>query len=273
MTAFIERLERRALLSAASVYPVIAHDAAVVADNQHLANDKSQLAADTASFRNLVASDKNVLQTTVSLDRKAIKADQAAVKADANNPTLLAPAQTALESAIIKLSGDNASLKTKLSVDSSNQKAALKADNLAMRADLGFLRIDTQAAGVAFNISVKRITSDIAAIEARGSASPAIVATLEADLTAAARGPARPAASAVMGFAADLTTALNSGGLSPKQEAALAQDLIDVVNSGEVPAAQTQGVISGAQAILAAGGANPANTQATVAALEAMVVL
>jgi len=271
MNSLIERLEQRSLLSA-SAYPVIANNASVIADNQHLADDKAQLASDTASYQVLVTGDKTTLKTTVALDRKAIKAAQAAVKADANDPTLLAPARTALENAIVKLSGDTASLKTKLSVDSADQKAALGMDNLAMRTHQGFLRIDTQAAGVALTMDIKRVSSDIAAIEARGPASTAILATLESDLIAAARGQAKPTTPAVMNFASSLTTALNSGGLSATQEAALAQDLIDVVNSGGAAAAQTQGVISGAQALLVTGGSSSVNTQATVTALEAMIV-
>jgi hypothetical protein len=271
MNSFVERLEPRSLLSA-SAYPVVANDAAVIADNQHLTDDKAQLTADTASFHTLIANDKTALQTTVAQDTSAVKAAQAAVKANANDPTLLAPAQTTLENAMIKLSGDTASLKTKLSVDSADQKAMLGIDNLAMRTDQGFLKIDTQAAGVAFNNSVKRITNDIAAIEARGPASTAIVATVEGDLDAAARGEEKPAASAVMTFASSFTTALNSGALSAKQEAALSQDLIDVVNSEGVEAAQTQGVITPAQTLLVAGGANATNTQATIAALEAMAI-
>jgi hypothetical protein len=271
MKSMIERLESRSLLSG-SVYPVIANDASVIADNQHLTDDKSQLASDTSLFRALITADKTTLKTTLAQDHSAIKADQAVVKADADDPTLLAPAQTALENAMIKLSGDTASLKTKLSVDSFSQKTALGMDNQAMRADQGYLRVDTQAAGVALGINVKRITSDIGAIEARGPASPAIVATLEADLTAAARGQVKPGAGAVLSFASTLTTALNSGGLSARQETALAQDLLDVVNSGGVPAAQTQAVITAAQGLLVAGGASPANTQTTLNALDALVV-
>ncbi len=271
MKSLVERLERRSFLSA-SGYPVIANDAAVLADSQHLTDDKAQLTADTASFRALVASDKTTLQTTVGQDRSAVKAAQAAVKANVNDPTLLVPAQAALENAMIKLSGDTAGLKTKLSVDSADQKATLGMDNLAMRTDQGLLKVDTQAAGVAFNNSVKRITSDIAAIEAHGPASTAIDSTVEGDLDAAARGQAKPDPSAVMEFATAFATALTGAALSAKQESALSQDLIDVVNSRGIPAAQTQGVIAAAQSLLTAGGANAADTQATVAALEAMVV-
>jgi hypothetical protein len=276
MNSMIERLETRRLHSASSypviVFPVIANDATVIADNQHLSSDKSQLALDTASFKALVASDKLTLSQTVSEDRSGIKADQAAVKADANDPTLLVPAQAALETAVVKLSGDTASLKTKLAVDSADQKAALGTDNLAMRTDQGFLRIDTQAAQAALVMDVKRLNSDIAAIEARGPALPAIAATLEADLNAAARGQVKPATSAIMDFAADLSTALNSGALSAKQESALAQDMVDVVNSEAVAADLTQNVVENAQALLLAGGATSANAQTAASALDAMVV-
>jgi hypothetical protein len=271
MKSFVEQLESRSLFSA-SAYPVIANDAAVMADNQHLTFDKAQLTADMASFHTLIANDKTAFQTTVAQDRSAIKSAQSAVKADATNPTLLAPAQTALENAMIKLSGDTAALKTKLSVDSANQKATLGIDNLAIRTDQGLLKIDTQAAVVAFNNSVKRITGDIAAIEGRGPASMAVISMVEADVNAAARGQRKPAASAVSGFASAFATALNSGALSAKQQAALAQNIIDVVNSGGVPPAQTQGVIAAAQALLIAGGASAVNAQATTAALEAMVI-
>ena len=271
MKSLIERLEKRALFSV-SAYPLIPNDAEVIADNQHLTDDKTQLTADTASFRTLIGNDKTALQTTVTQDLSAIKADQAAVKADANNPTLLAPAQTTLEDAMIKLSGDTASLKTKMTVDSDNQKATLAMDNLAVRTDQGYLKTDTQAAEVAFTIGVKRIAGDIAAIEAHGSASTAIIPTLEADLTAAARGQAKPAASAILSFASALTTALSSGGLAAPQESTLAQDLVDVVNSGGVPAEQTQGVVTAAQALLAAGGASAGNAESAVVALEGMDV-
>jgi hypothetical protein len=271
MKVWVEKLESRAFLSS-SAYPVVAGDAGVLADNQHLTNDKNVLASDTSSFKVLVANDKAALKATVPQDRSAVKADKAVVKADANDPTLLGPAQTALENAVIELSGDTASLKTRLSVDSADQRSTLHVDNQAIRTDEGFLRQDTKAAAVALKTNIMRIASDIAAIQARGSASPAVVSTLGADLTAAARGQTKPGAAAVSAFAASLATALNSGGLSAKQEAALAQDLVDVVNSGGVAAAQTEGVMTSAGALLSDGGASPADSQAAIAALGGMIV-
>lgn len=271
MKTWVESLESRTLLSA-SAYPVVVANASVLADNAHLTNDKGQLASDTSTFRALIASDKATLNTTVGLDRTAIRADQASVKADQNDPTLLGPAQTVLESAIIKLSGDTASLKTKLSVDSANEHATLRIDNLLVHTDQSFLRIDTQAATAMLQTSIMRLTNDIGAIQARGPASPTVVPTLEGDLTAAAQGKIKPDVSAVSTFASDLVTALNSGGLAAKQQGSLAQDLVDVVNTGSATSAQIQGVIANAGALVSAGGASPADTQACLDGLQAMVV-
>ncbi len=270
MGSYIEPLERRKLFSTG--FPIVANDAAVKADQAKIDADAATTANDKATFKALLASDKQSLDAINRADKAVVSADKKQTRTDKKHPTALAKDQATLQADALKLIGDVAAAKARISTDSAHSKETLNADHRAADRDTKLLKTDTKAAEEALKLNTRKLLGDFAGILAPAAATETQVQALSDDLLIAGRATGKPSTDALGSFAADFAGVFDSGALSRKQQSRIAADALDAVNSSSVASAAVNAVVTALHATLVTTGISPGSVTLLTTDFQAILL-
>lgn len=118
--------------------------------------------------------------------------------------------------------------------------------------------------------SAAMLKADLAAVRAKGQATPELKQQFVKDLFAAVRGSAQPSSSALNKLADSLLTAVATKGFSPTNDTRLVQNIIVALNSAGLSSTRTQEIADEFQASMEKAGVPSGDANATANDLKAI---